>query len=148
MPSLTVDSPEYAALTDGASIYWIPETGRELDIERAEKLLLTLERAGERHDQADWIIAGYGDPANPCGATACAAGWAVINEGLADVAKERMLPASNGHMPSFSVVAAYVLGLNQDEAGDLFVTCNSATSSRQFLAKLIATAKTKQSASK
>lgn len=143
MPSLTVDSPEYAALTDGASIYSIPETGRELDIERAERLLTTLERAGGRHDQAEWIIASYAQPSNPCGATACAAGWTVINEGLADVREEAMLPATNGIRPTFAVVAAYVLGLNQQEAEYLFAH-NGAASSRKFLAKLIAAAKEKQ----
>lgn len=144
MPSLTVDSLEYAALTYGASINSIPGTGRELDIERAEKLLLTLKHAGKQHNQAEWIIASYGEPANPCGATACAAGWAVINEGLADVREEAMLPATNGIRPSLPAVAAYILGLNRDEAEYLFVTFNNRSRSQEFLAKLIATAKEKQ----
>jgi hypothetical protein len=101
---------------------------RKLNVELAEKVLKQVTDHPETHDQAHWMTRGLA-----CGTTACLAGWA-LRFGRPD-AELLWQDGVGGKQIVIEVVvdgttwgadeaAAEVLGLDSEEADELFLSMN------------------------
>jgi hypothetical protein len=113
---------------------------RKLNVELAEKVLKQVTDHPETHDQAHWMTRG---PA--CGTTACLAGWALRfsrpdaevfwQDGLRGVQVATEVTV-DGTAWGISEAAAEVLGLDLEEADELFLTMDSSSSIDMLAARI------------
>lgn len=104
-----------------------------VNIELAERARDFITRYPERHDQGTWWSDADLDPSKHCGTTACIAGWVIVAQGrtLAELIDATMDPAWE---------AQEALGLDDDEAADLFYNFDNESALERF-DELIAEAK-------
>lgn len=106
---------------------------RGLNIELAEKVLKQVTEHPETHNQHEW---GY---RNSCGTSACLAGWAVYIAHPDAVVQWRtnpydtstdqvacsVVPLGGGQRFDIATLAAEALGLDEDDADELFLTLDN-----------------------
>lgn len=100
--------------------------------ELAYKVLDAINAHPANFDMDTWVRAPYDRPtvdlqqltSSECGTTACFAGWAVALSGY-QLTRDREIVKANRMIPtSLPVFAAELLGLNDEQANDLFYVDN------------------------